>query len=174
MALTFQFSDIVGTTTTPVYADLDNGAATPPTHALDFKSVLASGVAESAEAIARQDLRSFPLFYALHATGVFSTCTSVMTWLSDVDVSDLGTGAAINGTVVASYAEPADNSDIGAAAMPTSSATALDISQAGAGTIAVGTAGYSKPCKMQLVVGVDATIGTYTDLATINITYVET
>lgn len=173
MALTFNFSDTTGST--PTHTDLGTGVASPPTHAIDFKCVNTTGIIASAsEAVAIQDARSFAIWMRGHMAGTFFTCTNVKVWLSNLSIATWGTGASITGSVQTVYAQPTDNTSTGDSAMPTTSATALDVSQSGAGTIAVGTAGYSKYWRMQANVTSDATSGTYTASGYINLIYSET
>jgi hypothetical protein len=172
MTATYGFYDITGSTGSPTYTYLGDGSSL--SHLIDFKNKCSTGVAVNADAINRQDEYSFPLFWVPRFAGTFSSITNVETWLSSVDISDWGTGAAITGSVQTSYTEPVSNASTGDSAMPETSASALDLSQSGAGTIYDGTAGYAKICRMQAKVGTDATIGTYTASGIINVTYTET
>jgi hypothetical protein len=174
MASTSQINDVTGAAPgTPT--DLDAGTSTPPTHARDFMNKDKSGTAVTADAIARQDARSYYFYLQLHLTGTFTSATNVKAYLADKDLSKMGTSPTpkITGSVVAyaAYVQAASTADTGDSNMPETAAGALDISNAG---LAAGTPGYSEMVRMQITVGADATPGTYTALGTFTVFWTET
>ena len=173
MAATVKLSDFTGTTPT----ENDLGAfSSPPTAQWGFHGDDTSGVPTSASAVAREDSRSAGKTLALDFSGTFSSITNVKAWMSDQTLTGLGTGAVVKGKDAGtSYTQYTDNSAVsGATTVPTTSASAYDLSQSGAGTIADGTAGNSQYLVLQLHVGTDATTGEYDGVFTLSFTYDET
>lgn len=173
MAATAKLSDFTGAT--PVENDL-GAFSDPPTVQWGFHGSDTSGVPTSSTAVAREDSRSVGKTLAIDFSGSFSSVTNVKMWATDQTLTALGTGAVINATSgTTTYTQYTDNTAVsGATTIPTTSATAIDLSQSGAGTIADGTAGNSKYSALQLEMATDADVGEIADLATLNFTYDET
>jgi hypothetical protein len=173
MAATVVLDDLTGAG--PTVTSLGAGTGSP-TLVWCFKSnSTTSGVGTTSDAVFREDLRSFPGWFKFYCSSTFASITNFIVWFSVPVLTYLGTGAKITGSVPSpnTYAQPTTNADTTDPNIPTLYASGLNVSQAGAGTIAVGTVGYTKMFRLQLTVGTDAVPGYYT-LTTMYAKWIET
>jgi len=142
--------------------------ASPATNQWAYKSLDTPGVAVASEEVARENLRSFPKWFQLEASGAGTSVNGIIAWFSDQDLSLFGTAAQITASVqeIVAYSEAINNNDTTDATAPISYATGLDLTPAG-GIVAF--TGYSKYLRHQIEVGANATGGVYTDKFKLNI-----
>lgn len=130
----------------------------------DFKSTDTAGKAVAGEEITAGDF-SVHVYPMIRFGGAFSSITEVKLYASDVNLSGMGTGAYLIGMRIsgADYVDPSAAPMSGTwAAVPTSSATGIDLSTA---NLEAGIAGFSDYAALQLKTttsGASAGYGGYT------------
>lgn len=140
----------------------------PATNQWAYKSVDTPGVAAVGEEVARENIRSFPKWFQLEASGTGTSVNGIIAWFSDQDLSLFGTSAQITASVqaIAAYTEAVNNDDTTDATAPISYATGIDLTPVG-GIVAF--TGYSLYLRHQIELGANATGGVYTDKFKLNI-----
>jgi hypothetical protein len=140
----------------------------PATNQWAYKSKDTSGVAVAGEEVARENLRSYPKWFQLEASGTGTSVNGIVAWFSDQDLSLFGTSAQITASKqeIAAYSQAVNNNDTTDATAPISYATGIDLTPAG-GIVAF--TGYSKYLRHQIELGADATAGVYTNKLKLNI-----